>query len=52
MQAQSHHHENIAAFDTDSGLVGISIDNRCSACISHVIEDFESPPRQTDSVIR
>ena len=31
--------EHQARFDTDSGSIGI--DNRCSACISHLIEDFE-----------
>ena len=34
-------HENVASFDTDSAKVGI--DNRCSACISHDINDFEGP---------
>ena len=32
---------NQAHFDTDSRPVGI--DNRCSACISHDIKDFEGP---------
>lgn len=32
-------YENNIAFDTDSGPVGI--DNRCTACISNRIEDFE-----------
>ena len=32
-------YENSIAFDTDSGPIGI--DNRCTACISHRIEDFE-----------
>ena len=31
--------ERQARFDTDSGSIGV--DNRCSACISHLIEDFE-----------
>lgn len=40
MQARSANaYENSIAFDTDSGPVGI--DNRCTACISHRIEDFE-----------
>ena len=32
---------NKMVFDTDSAKVGI--DNRCSACMSHAIEDFEGP---------
>ena len=28
-------------FDSDSAKVGI--DNRCSACMSHIIEDFQGP---------
>ena len=32
---------NKMVFDTDSAKVGI--DNRCSACMSHTIEDFEGP---------
>jgi hypothetical protein len=40
MQAQgARAYENSLAFDTDSGPIGI--DNRCTACISHRIEDFE-----------
>ena len=37
-------------FDTDSAPVGI--DNRCSACISHCIEDFIDTPRQSNRVIK
>ena len=32
------HTERVAQFDTDSGPLGI--DNRCSACISHIKADF------------
>jgi hypothetical protein len=40
MQANSANaYQNSIAFDTDSGPVGI--DNRCTACISDRIEDFE-----------
>ena len=31
-------HENVVNFDTDSGQIGI--DNRCTACISHRIDDI------------
>ena len=34
-------HVNVAKFDTDSMKIGI--DNRCSACISYDINDFEGP---------
>ena len=37
-------------FDTDSEQVGI--DNRCSACISHKIEDFIGTPVQTKRTIK
>jgi len=33
---------HLGPFDTDSELVGI--DNQCSACISHQIEDFIDVP--------
>ena len=39
-----------AVFDTDSSEIGV--DNRCSACISSVIEDFEAPPIPCRRVIR
>ena len=35
---QPYHVSESIAFDTDSQLVGI--DNRCSACITHVCEDM------------
>ena len=37
-------------FDTDSGPVGI--DNRCSVCISHRIDDFNGPLRDTKRAIK
>ena len=38
-------------FDTDSDDIGI--DNRCSACISHVESDyFEGPLRKSDRVVK
>ncbi|GFH52929.1 hypothetical protein CTEN210_09405 [Chaetoceros tenuissimus] len=37
-------------FDTDSGDVGI--DNRCSACISHKVDDFVGDLRETNRVIK
>jgi hypothetical protein len=40
MQANSSTtHERMATFDTDSEPIGV--DNRCTGCISHPIEDFE-----------
>jgi len=37
-------------FDTDYSPVGI--DNRCSACISHCIEDFIDTPRPSNRIIK
>ena len=37
-------------FDTDADQIGI--DNRCSACISHKIEDFIGNPSQTKRTIK
>ena len=37
-------------FDSDSGSIGI--DNRCSACISHRIEDFIGTPSETRRTIK
>ena len=37
-------------FDTDSASIGI--DNRCSGCISHRVEDFEGPLIDTNKSIR
>ena len=43
-------HTTVSKFDTDSGPVGI--DNRCSACISGYIQDFETPPVPTNRTIK
>ena len=43
-------HDNIVKFDTDSKRVGI--DNRCSACISCDIDDFEGPVRKVNRAIK
>ena len=40
----------IAAFDTDSGEVGI--DNRASGCFSHVIDDFVGPVRDCNRIVK
>ena len=37
-------------FDTDSNAIGF--DNRCSACISNKIEDFEGPVKLTNRTIK
>jgi hypothetical protein len=39
-----------APFDTDSNLVGV--DNRCSACISHVREDFPGGLKACNRVVK
>ena len=38
-QTTINNRERTTRFDSDSGEIGV--DNRCSACISHVAEDFE-----------
>ena len=40
----------LAKFDTDS--VSIGVDNRCSGCISHRIEDFEGQMTDTNKVVK
>ena len=40
----------VANFDTDSSSIGV--DNRCSGCISHRIEDFEGVLSETTKSIR
>ena len=37
-------------FDTDSNAIGLG--NRCTACISNQIEDFDDPVTNTDRTIR
>ena len=41
---------NVKNFDTDSHAIGL--DNRCTACISNRIEDFDCPVTRTDRTIR
>ena len=43
-------HTNVATFDTDTASIGI--DNRCSACISHNIQDFDGPVRKVNRQIK
>ena len=38
------------SFDTDSGP--IEVDNRCTGCISHRMEDFEGPMVDTGQQIK
>jgi hypothetical protein len=42
--------KNCLTFDTDSGPIGV--DNRCTGCISHHIEDFEGPLRDSNRAIK
>ena len=42
-------HYNTSTFDIDSVPVGI--DNRCSACISHDINDFVGEVQKLDKII-
>ena len=41
---------NTTTFDTDSSRIGI--DNRCSACISHDIKDFDGPVTKVNRSIK
>ena len=50
MQAGSYANENQIQFDTDSEPIGI--DNRCTGCISHKIEDFDGPLIESDRSIK
>jgi len=42
--------QKMAIFDTDSATIGV--DNRCSACISSVLDDFDGPVEDTNRVIK
>lgn len=42
--------EREARFDTDSATIGI--DNRCSACISHKLSNFEGPLTPTNRIVK
>ena len=50
MSAQSPQARQTRSFDTDSGPIGI--DNRCTGCISHKIEDFQGPLRDSGRQIK
>ncbi len=50
MTTQRQAHTNVVNFDTDSHAIGL--DNRCSACISNRIEDFDGPVTKTDKTIK
>jgi hypothetical protein len=50
MQANGGLNDNQTAFDTDSSPIGI--DNRCTGCISHRIEDFEGPLQESNRAIK
>jgi hypothetical protein len=43
-------HDHDVFFDTDSGILGI--DNRCTACISNYLDDFETSPNETTAAIK
>lgn len=43
-------YENVLTCDTDSASIGV--DNRCTACISHIIDDFEGPLTDSGRVIK
>jgi hypothetical protein len=45
MPTNTGKHVNMTNFDTDLETIGI--DNRCTACISHKIEDFIGPLRES-----
>jgi hypothetical protein len=48
--ARNNKHDHEVIFDTDSGILGL--DNRCSACISPLLEDFETAPGETTGAIK
>ena len=50
LQTRIGHYANNVRFDTDSAPVGI--DNRCTACISHVAQDFIGPLRDSGKTIK
>ena len=50
MSATGTRSARAVVFDTDSATIGM--DNRCSACISSVIEDFDAPPQPCGRVIK
>ena len=50
MQGTGGLQDNQISFDTDSAPIGI--DNRCTGCISHRIEDFEGPLQESNRAIK
>lgn len=50
MSASAAQTATTTRFDTDSGPIGV--DNRCTACISHRIEDCVDVPQATNRVIK
>lgn len=50
MQATGKDDSEAETFDVDSGPVGI--DNRASACMSHIIQDFVGPVTSTNRVVK
>ena len=45
-----YYNAKVSKFDVDSSSIGI--DNRCSACISHLPEDFVGPLKDSDRTIK
>lgn len=43
------YNNNVTTFDTDSKIIGV--DNRCSACISHVKREFITSLKDTHVTI-
>ena len=50
MTSQPQIRANVVNFDTDSHAIGL--DNRCTACISNRIEDFDGPVTKTNKTIK
>ena len=50
LQSKTGQYTNNIRFDTDSAPIGI--DNRCTACISHVAQDFIGPLKDTGRTIK
>ena len=50
MATQPQARANVVNFDTDSHAIGL--DNRCTACISNRIEDFDGPVTKTNKTIK
>jgi len=47
---QTSQYNHSISFDTDFGPIGV--DNRCTGCISHRIEDFDGPLRESHRSIK